>query len=144
MTEPLVRPLVAADLQALLPLIDTLGYDAAPDAIAERLAAVLERPDHIALAAEAKGALLGFLHAFERRCLEKPASLVVQAIAVSPNAQGLGLGKLLMAEAEKRARDRDLAGVSLSSRIDRSGAHTFYERLGYARTATSHFFAKEM
>lgn len=142
MPDILIRPLKSTDLAGLLPLIDTLGYEASPGEIARRLSALLEREDHLVLAAQVKDEVLGFLHAFERRCLEKPATLVVQAIAVSPMTQGLGLGKKLMAEVEQQARDRRMEGVSLSSRIDRSGAHAFYERLGYERTATSHFFAK--
>lgn len=59
-------------------------------------------------------------------------------IVVDPPAQGAGVGRRLMAAAERRMRSSGgrLVVVETSSRADYAPTRAFYERLGYRRAAT--------
>ena len=70
--------------------------------------------------------------------LDSPAAdeLIVESIAVSPAARGLGLGTLLMERAEARARAMGKRRLSLGVIGENEGAIRLYERLGYRITRT--------
>lgn len=70
--------------------------------------------------------------------------LEVVQLLVAEAERGCGIGKLLMAEAERVARSEGIGIVKLSSRIQRSKAHVFYESLGYELTKVSKFYKKEI
>ena len=70
--------------------------------------------------------------------LDNPAAdeLIVESIAVSPAARGLGLGTLLMERAEARASAMGKRRLSLGVIGENEGAIRLYERLGYRITRT--------
>ncbi|WP_027547524.1 GNAT family N-acetyltransferase [Bradyrhizobium sp. WSM2254] len=53
---------------------------------------------------------------------------VVRTVFVAPDVQARGIGKLLMAEIERTARDRDISALTVPSSIT---AEAFYARLGF-------------
>lgn len=55
----------------------------------------------------------------------------VMTVAVSPSAQGRGLGGLILAELERRAADRGAEGALLEVRADNTPALRLYERHGW-------------
>ena len=74
--------------------------------------------------------------------LDTPAAdeLIVESIAVSPSARGLGLGTLLMERAEARAHELGKRQLSLGVIGENEGAIRLYERLGYRITRTQRGF----
>ncbi len=56
----------------------------------------------------------------------------INYLAVHPDRQRQGLGRLLMAEAESRLRDLGCAKVNLQVRRSNEAATEFYQRIGYA------------
>jgi GNAT superfamily N-acetyltransferase len=54
------------------------------------------------------------------------------ALAVRREAQGLGVGRALVAAAEAFAWDADCRRLEVTSGDHRPGAHAFYRALGYA------------
>jgi GNAT superfamily N-acetyltransferase len=60
---------------------------------------------------------------------------VVRTVFVAPDVQARGIGKLLMAEVEKLARDRNIAALSVPSSITAEG---FYARLGFEAVRDSY------
>jgi ribosomal protein S18 acetylase RimI-like enzyme len=58
----------------------------------------------------------------------------IMSIGVSPSVWGRGVGQLLMAEAERRARVDGVKNLFLTVRPDNYRAVSFYERLGWTRT----------
>ena len=53
------------------------------------------------------------------------------ALVVTPTAQGLGIGRALLKEAERRARVGGAARIELTSGAQRTEAHAFYRACGY-------------
>jgi ribosomal protein S18 acetylase RimI-like enzyme len=56
-------------------------------------------------------------------------------LAVSPDAQGRGVGRLLVEHVLGRFRADGASAVALSSLTEMTTAHRLYERLGFARLA---------
>jgi len=59
----------------------------------------------------------------------------VYSLAVDPAARGQGLGMRLVRTAEREARKRGRAGISLEVRTDNGPARALYARLGYREVA---------
>ena len=55
----------------------------------------------------------------------------ITALVVTPTAQGLGIGRQLLKEAERRARSGGAARIELTSGSQRTEAHAFYRACGY-------------
>jgi GNAT superfamily N-acetyltransferase len=66
---------------------------------------------------------------------EAPDCLYVGKLAVSPEVQGRGLGRKLLAAAEAEARHRGLPALRLETRIELTGNHATFLAWGFARTA---------
>lgn len=64
-------------------------------------------------------------------------SAIVESVAVAPEAQGMGVGKALMAHALATAAAQGCYKLALSSNIKRTVAHAFYDRLGFQRHGVS-------
>ena len=58
----------------------------------------------------------------------------VENVVVDSRLQGQGIGKALMAEAGRIARDHQCYKLVLSSNLIRKDAHEFYRRQGWRQT----------
>jgi N-acetylglutamate synthase-like GNAT family acetyltransferase len=61
---------------------------------------------------------------------------VVRTVFVAPDVQARGIGKLLMAEIERTARERNIPKLAVPSSIS---AETFYVRLGFRAVRDSYY-----
>jgi len=59
---------------------------------------------------------------------------IVENVIVDEQNRGLGFGRVLMDEAEARARAAGCYKIALTSNQKRDDAHRFYSRLGYRQT----------
>lgn len=66
---------------------------------------------------------------------EPPASLYVGKLCVSPKAQGKGIGKLLLQQAEMLARELALPALRLETRIELLANHAKFTGWGFVKTA---------
>jgi len=67
-----------------------------------------------------------------RKTLDADAATAhVRGVAVLPDAQSNGVGTVLMTELERRAATRGFSQVALSTPVELTGAHDFYESRGY-------------
>jgi GNAT superfamily N-acetyltransferase len=86
------------------------------------------------LVAEEAGRLVGCLYLEERG-----ERTYFGLISVTPQRQGAGLGKRLIAEAEEHCRARGCRFVDLNIVSLRTELPPFYRKLGYAETGTAPF-----
>jgi GNAT superfamily N-acetyltransferase len=138
-----VRPMAEDDIAAGRLLLDQLGYDLTPTEMRRRYAVIANTTGHTILVAECEARPVGLVHFYTRPALDKPPEVIVQAIVIDAAYRGRGIGKILMSAAEGWASERGYNSVALYSNVSRSGAHSFYETLGYQFIATSHLFRRK-
>jgi GNAT superfamily N-acetyltransferase len=69
----------------------------------------------------------------------RASSPEVRLLAVAPNARGLGIGRALMAECVRRARDAGASELGVHTSRSMQIAMRMYERMGFVRAADSDF-----
>lgn len=139
-----LRSLTVEDAVKVAALTVQLGYELEPEEARARTAAVLGASGHRAFGAFSGDILLGYLHCYQAPTIDKGMMLRVQALVVDERVRGSGAGRTLMTEAERLARELGCSIVTLSSNERRTGAHAFYERIGYQRSSPSYSFTKQI
>jgi GNAT superfamily N-acetyltransferase len=132
------------DAPAVAALVTQLGYDAAPDDVAARLAHVLGRSDQRFIVAEAGGRLVGWVHVELAEYVESGTFAVIGGLVVDRAHRRQGIGAALMDEAEAWARQQGCAVMRLWSSTTRTPAHRFYAGLGYEQAKTQYSFVKPL
>ena len=82
----------------------------------------------------AGGALEGLIETILR-----PDHLWIENVAVAPERQGRGYGRLLLAHAEKRAREAERFEIRLQTNLAFAANLELYKKLGYAIDRTEPF-----
>ena len=140
-----IRSATVADAAEIARLSAQLGYPADEQVFAARLRRLLGSPVHAVLvAADADGPLAGFIALEQRITLELGERVEIVGLVVDGEVRRSGVGRSLVAAAERWTRDHGLAEVFLRSNIVRPEAHPFYERLGYLRAKTQHAYRKRL
>ncbi len=125
-TSPALRPLRWWDVPAVHALEVRL-FD--PDTWSpETFWAELAAPGRWYVLAERDGEVVGYAG-----LATSGAEADVQTVAVSPSAQGTGVGRVLLDALVGEAARRGAAAVLLEVRADNVAARTLYERTGFER-----------
>ena len=130
----MLRALKATDVASIHEINkDALGYDFSPEETASQLAKLSQDPHHFLLGFEDSTShdLLGYVHAEVYESLYSKPGFNILALAVLTQTQGKGIGKNLLEELEQEAEKRGYNFIRLNSADHRTGAHAFYERVGY-------------
>ncbi len=94
--------------------------------------------------ADAGGTPVGWLHASLSEHIDAETCVLIEGLVVDRAHRGVGIGKTLLADAERWARAAGCSLVRLRSTDARTEAHRFYEDLGYVRIKTQYSFAKPL
>lgn len=93
--------------------------------------------------ADVNGSIVGFATTVETLAIDQPNGYIkVNGLAVLPEFQHCGIGRMLMERVEKLACERNVSLIGLASGFQRTGAHEFYEHLGYQKL--SYWFRKRI
>lgn len=141
---PHVRPARLADAGAIAGLTDELGYPTSETEMAERLATLLADADQAVVVAEQAGSIVAWIQVGAVRALESGAFAEIRGLVVTETHRGRGIGRALIAEAERWARLARLSRIRVRSREARADAHRFYLGLGYAGVKTQRVFDKRL
>lgn len=114
---------------------DALGRLSASD---ENVAQTFEKMKgdrrYCTFVADMDGCVVGFATAVETLAIDQPNGYIkVNGLAVLPEFQHRGIGKMLMERVERLAEERNISLIGLASGFQRTGAHEFYEHLGYQK-----------
>jgi len=132
MTSIHLRSAHAQDADALVPLLEALGYPGGEAFAARRVSQLLAHPDAMLLVAEGPHGLVGFISAHFIAQLALPGDICrISYLCVAPGTRGAGTGARLEAAVVDEARRRGCDRVELHSHARRVDAHRFYARLGY-------------
>ena len=127
-----LRSAMIADADDVARLLTELGYPCEIDEAAERIDAIAANDRQALVLARREGAVCGLVSLDFMYYL--PLGTItcrVTALVVTPTAQGLGIGRQLLKEAERRARSGGAARIELTSGSQRTEAHAFYRACGY-------------
>lgn len=140
----LIRPAVVADAATVAALSDTLGYATSTEVMAERLARLGARSDHLVLVAEVDGGVGGWIHVCDWDLLETGRRAEIVGLVVAQRCRRGGVGRRLVDAVERWATERGLERITVRSNVVRAESHPFYERLGYVRAKTQHAYRKDL
>ncbi|HEX7611156.1 MAG TPA: GNAT family N-acetyltransferase [Candidatus Limnocylindrales bacterium] len=140
--KPAIRRSASRDAPVLAELSGELGYPAEPGEIERRLAAL--PPDDDVWVATIEGVVVGWIHCSLRRTLVVEPHIEILGNVVGERWQGRGVGRALMAQAERSADERGVSVVRLRSGSHRDGAHAFYRAVGYREQKTQRVFVREI
>jgi len=138
-----IRVATLEDAAAILDLVPRLSCSGAPPwrDMAEMIAAdaravlgTLEQgtADSQVLVAERAGTVLGFIHLMTETDYYTGQSVGhIADLAVAAEAEGLGIGRAMMAAAEDWARHHGYSAMTLNVLVHNARARGLYEKLGY-------------
>ena len=127
-----LRSAMIADADDVARLLTDLGYPCEIEYAADRIDAIAANDRQALVLARRDGAVCGLVALDFMYYL--PLGTItcrVTALVVTPTAQGLGIGRQLLKEAERRARSGGAARIELTSGSQRTEAHAFYRACGY-------------
>jgi predicted N-acetyltransferase YhbS len=129
-----IRLAKESDAESVATLLENLGYPATTAQVAGRVRAILLRDDYSILVADNDNALLGVgsVHVFP--CLHSEPVALLTALVVDISARGTGLGRTLVTGLEDFAVMHRCERILATTANHRSGAHAFYEKLGFSFT----------
>lgn len=131
-----IRRAVPDDAGAIAPLLGQLGYPTSAELVAARFERLAGNANDPAWVAVDRGdeAILGFAagHLFWPYELDTPLAELT-ALVVAERRRGTGSGRALVATFEEWAAAAGATRATVASSFHRTGAHAFYERLGYGQ-----------
>jgi GNAT superfamily N-acetyltransferase len=141
---PLLRKARVEDAADTARLAGELGYATPVEAMHERLAVLAAHPDHCIAVAERDGHMLGWIAVEHRRTLESGERVEIVGLVVDAQRRGSGVGRLLVQAAEQWAQQLGFGTLCVRSNVLRDASHPFYERMGYVRRKTQHYYVKTL
>lgn len=121
------------DADAVAQLLTLLGYPCTCAEARTRISALQDEPDQELWLARHDGETVGLLALHYLYYLPLGEySCRITALSVAGHAQRRGIGKMLLAEAEARARQIGAVRIELTSAAQRQQAHAFYRACGYS------------
>jgi N-acetylglutamate synthase-like GNAT family acetyltransferase len=141
---PLLRKARVEDAADIARLAGELGYATAIEAMHKRLAVLATHPDHCITVAERDGHVLGWIAVEHRRTLESGERAEIVGLVVDARCRSGGIGRLLVQAAEQWAQQLGFDTLCVRSNVLRDASHPFYERMGYVRHKTQHYYVKTL
>ena len=134
-----LRDAKASDAARLVELIRELGHEISEKQVRKNLAA-LRKSDETPLVATLNKKIVGLVGIHKTITVHRDAPLGrITILIVAKEAQGHGIGRMLVEEAEKLLRKTGSKLVEVTSNDRRAEAHAFYRHLGYERTSIRFF-----
>jgi GNAT superfamily N-acetyltransferase len=138
-----IREARPEDSRDVARLLGQLGYPAASEAVAARIARHGESGADLLLVAESAGRIVAFASLHVSIALEYEGDAgKLSAIVVDEAWRGRGVGRALVDAIEVEARRRGCVLLFLTTNERRRDAHAFYRALGFEETGRR--FAKRL
>jgi ribosomal protein S18 acetylase RimI-like enzyme len=130
-----VRSAAIADSAQIARLVSALGYPTSAAQMHKRLESILSNDDFATVVACDGEQVVGFIGTRAGPLYESDGRYgQIMALAVSREHQRRGIGRMLLHAAESEVMRHEVSVLVVTSGNQRSDAHAFYERNGYAWT----------
>ena len=128
-----LRSASLGDADDVATLLSEMGYPCERLDAAQRIACIIDNDRQALVVARCGGAVCGLVALDFMYYLPLDTTTCrITALVVTSGAQGRGLGRQLLREAERRARAAGAARIELTSGSQRTDAHAFYKACGYS------------
>jgi GNAT superfamily N-acetyltransferase len=129
-----IRDAELNDAAELAVLMSQLGYETNRTEMERRLKSILCNPAYKTFVAIMDGCLCGMIGTLTYPSYEHddPSGRILAMVTLNV-ARRRGIGRALIATAEKDFTQRGIRRVALDTRLTREDAHKFYASLGYER-----------
>jgi ribosomal protein S18 acetylase RimI-like enzyme len=129
-----IRDAELNDAPELALLMCELGYETQRAEMETRLKLILSNPAYKTFIAIMDGCVCGMIGTLTYPSYEHndPSGRILALVTLSA-ARRRGIGRALIATAEKDFAQKGIRRVALDTRVNREDAHKFYESLGYER-----------
>jgi GNAT superfamily N-acetyltransferase len=121
-----------------------LGYSSTELEIREKLKALENSESDSVLVAVDNNIVIGWIHTIKTTRLESSTFAEIVGLIVSKNYRNKGIGKALVAEAEKWSKENGCLKIRVRCRTERVDAHRFYERENYQVLKVQSTFEKNL
>jgi GNAT superfamily N-acetyltransferase len=136
---PKLRDAKPADAPRLVELIAELGHEVDERQVRRNLAA-LKKSGETPLVCTLGRQIVGMCGIGRRVVIHRPAPLGrITALIVAKEAQGQGIGRMLVQAAEEWMRKERCPLIEVTSNDSRADAHAFYRHMGYERSSIRFF-----
>jgi ribosomal protein S18 acetylase RimI-like enzyme len=137
--KPKLREAKPGDAKALHELMDYLGHEITEKQVRKNLAA-LAKLKETPIVATLDKRVVGAIGVHKMTTVHRDAPVGrIPMLVVAKEAQGLGLGRMLVEEAERQLKKVGCKLVEVTSNDRRADAHAFYRHMGYERTSIRFF-----
>lgn len=128
-----LRSASLGDADDVAALLSEMGYPCERIDAAHRIASIIDNDRQALVVARCGGAVCGLVALDFMYYLPLDTTTCrITALVVTAGAQGRGLGRQLLRDAERRARAAGAARIELTSGSQRVDAHAFYKACGYS------------
>jgi ribosomal protein S18 acetylase RimI-like enzyme len=129
-----IRDAELNDAPELAALMCELGYETNRTEMERRVKLILSTPAYKTFVAVMDGRVCGMIGTLTLQSYEhNDAGGRILALVIFNRARRRGIGRALIAAAEKDFAQRGIVRVAVDTRLTREDAHKFYESLGYER-----------
>jgi GNAT superfamily N-acetyltransferase len=140
-----IREAQLSDAATISQLTAQLGYAVPVEEIERRIRAIEADQNHaVAVACAPDGSVLGWMDLGLTFHLQTGTYCEIGGLVVAESARSNGIGRELVAYAEKWGASKGVKKVLVRSNIKRSDAHRFYLRENYDMVKTSAVFEKKL
>jgi GNAT superfamily N-acetyltransferase len=139
-----LRPATEKDAPSIAKLTRELGYPATALEIRRRIKDILASDHDLLVVAEESSRVAGWFQAHASVAVESGFRVEIVGLVVSSAARRRGVGRALVAEAERWAARQGAETVVVRSNQQRVESHAFYPALGYKVAKTQMVYRKRV
>jgi ribosomal protein S18 acetylase RimI-like enzyme len=130
------------DAEDIAVLNGELGYSVTSALVRKQIRRIQEQTRDRVFIAKIGEHAAGFIHLSPYELMFDDPLMNVMGLVVLEEYRRRGIASALMKHAERYAKENGFSGIRLNSGSDRTGAHAFYESLGYVSRKTHKHFIK--
>lgn len=144
MHNAIIRSAAVSDAAAICAICsEELGYPCEKDLVQAKLTRLYPVREAVFVAV-LDNAIVGYVHVEKYDVLYFETMANILGLAVRSDFQHNGVGRALLSAAEKWASDNGIKSMRLNSGAERTGAHEFYRRMGFASEKQQLRFTKKL
>lgn len=126
-----IREISAKDAEAVNTLSKQLGYPLSIEQTLQNINLVLQSRDHTAFVAEYENKIVGWIGVAQAIMIEVMPHCEINGLVIDEHHRGMGIGRLLIDNVKRWAKEKGNDKVGLHCNIKRTEAHLFYQHLGF-------------